>query len=653
MDFFASQERARKRTGWLVVAFLTAVLGIVLSIYGVLAFFARTSAIQDQQARRVYPVVDPGWWFPELFAASLFGVTLIVSAGSGFKLLWLRGGGASVAESMGGILLQPTTTDFKEKRLLNVVEEMALASGVPVPPVYVMREEKRINAFAAGFRPDHAVIGITQGAIDAFSRSELQGVIAHEFSHILNGDMKLNMKLIGLLQGILLIYLIGRVILRVGAYSGGNDRKNGALPLVVGLVMMVIGLIGYFVGRLIKMAVSRQREYLADASAVQFTRSPEGLSDALKRIGAYADGSRIQNPKAEEISHMFFASSMAGGWNSLFATHPPLVNRIRVLEPDFDGDFEKVRERLERRDAAMAPPEKTEGIEEKKLHDWLIKMAMLSTIDSGKVMASIGTPATEHVSAARTFLAGLPEALKSQCHDPFGARAVVYRLLLDERPELRAQQIEALRSAADPQVFAVVESLVSTLTTLPMSARLPVLDLCMPALKQLSDQQREAFVANMDALIGADQRVTLMEYSLRRILLHGLGEDAAYAGGKRMENHLAILSILSMLAARGHEDSTVADGAFARAVDAVRPYLPDQPAIRSAANLTEFDRALTSLSDAAPDLKKQLMVACMTCLSFDQTLTTEEFELFRCIAAALHCPVPLMMGLNEPAIPSA
>lgn len=648
MDFFATQERARKRTGWLVAAFLAAILGIVGTLYAAAATFVRTAEIQDQQARRVYPVVDPGWWFPDLFGGILAGVGLIVLAGSGFKLLALRGGGgASVAESMGGVLLPPNTTDFKERRLLNVVEEMALASGVPVPPVYVMRNEQRINAFAAGFRPDQAVIGITQGALDAFSREELQGVIAHEFSHILNGDMRLNMKLIGLLQGILLIYLVGRIALRIGAYSGGNNRKNNALPIVIGLVMIVTGLIGYFVGRLIKMAISRQREYLADASAVQFTRSPFGLADALKRIGANAGGSGVANPKAEEISHMFFANALSGGWGALLATHPPLIDRIRALEPDFDGDFERVRERLDRRDAAFRASEKPSEAAERKSHEWLVKAAMLGTLDAGAAAGSVGAPAQAHLDAARNLLAGLPEALLAQCRDPFGARAVIYRLLLDDREDVRAHQLAALDRQADPKVVAVVRALLDHGVSVPSALRLPVLDLCLPALKQLSDRQRDTFTANLDTLIRADQSVSLSEYILRRVVLHGLGLDGAFGKEGAIGLSDAAVAIVAMLAARGHDQSGEADRAYAAAIDLLRPALGDLPTARPSPSLADFDRALTRFVRADPPVQKQLLAACAACQAADGKLTGEELDLFRCIAAALNLPVPLALAPTD------
>ena len=290
MDFFASQDDARKKTGLLLFYFGLAVLSIIIAVYIAFAFFF---AYQGSRASQFsfYSI-----WDPELFV-TVAGVTiLIVICGSLYKISILKSGGAGVAEMLGGKLIPASTQDFLEKRLLNIVEEMAIASGVPVPPVYLLENEQGINAFAAGFTPDDAVIGVTRGSLETLNREELQGVIAHEFSHILNGDMWLDLKLVGFLHGILLIALIGRSILR-GSSRSRNSKNSGGFVLF-GLVLLVLGYLGVLFGKLIKSGVSRQREYLADASAVQFTRNPHGLAGALKKIGGLAAGSFVEVSRA-------------------------------------------------------------------------------------------------------------------------------------------------------------------------------------------------------------------------------------------------------------------------------------------------------------------------------------------------------------------
>ncbi|MBD3236373.1 MAG: M48 family metalloprotease, partial [Candidatus Eisenbacteria bacterium] len=342
-NFFAQQERARRNTVWLVLLFLLAVVAIAAAVYLVMFFGMRYFDLHGSTAS-----ARAGWWDLDLFLSFFVGTLVIILFASFLRGLSLRAGGSAVAEMLGGRLIPPGTGDFHERRLLNVVEEMALAAGVPVPQVYLLEEESGINAFAAGHTPDDAAVVATRGCVELLSREELQGVIAHEFSHILNGDMRLKLRLIGILFGILVISVIGRGMLHITRFSAGSSRRGRGgsavvLALIAGLVLMLIGYIGLFCGRLIKAAVSRQREFLADASAVQFTRNPQGIAGALKKIGGYAHGSRIESSAAEETSHLFFSPALDypvfGFW---FATHPPLEERIRRIDPSFDGSFPQV-----------------------------------------------------------------------------------------------------------------------------------------------------------------------------------------------------------------------------------------------------------------------------------------------------------------------
>ena len=312
MDFFQAQENARKKTGRLVLLYIAAVAGIIAVIYAVLAL--GLGYVTDANNAPVRPHADDPaatLWQPELLLGTAAAVIAIIGLGSLFKTMTLRSGGGAVALSLGGQLVAPNTTDPQRRRLLNIIEEMSIAAGIRMPAVYVL-PEAGINAFAAGYSPDDAAVAVSQGALDTLTRDELQGVIAHEFSHILNGDMRLNIKLIGLLFGILMLTLVGRVILRVGFASGGGRSRGGknsggsALAFaILGLVMILVGYIGVFFGQLIQAAVSRQREYLADASAVQFTRNPDGIAGALKKIALAETGSLITNPHATTTSHLF------------------------------------------------------------------------------------------------------------------------------------------------------------------------------------------------------------------------------------------------------------------------------------------------------------------------------------------------------------
>ena len=339
-DFFENQDAAERNTSRLVWLFALAVIAIALTLY---ALAVVVTGVQGQDPRTGALQVALLWWNPELLSLVALGVLIVVGGGSLYKISQLRAGGKVIAEQLGGRLLHPDTTDRHERILLNVVEEMAIASGTPTPPVYLLPDEQGINAFAAGFSPNDAVVGVTRGAVLALSRDELQGVIAHEFSHILNGDMRLNIRLMGVLHGILIIGIIGYFLLRSAMFSSLGRRSrdnNGMIFLGLGIGLIVIGSLGTFFGNWIKASVSRQREYLADASAVQFTRNPLGIAGALKRIGGFAEGSKLASPNAPEASHLFFGQALRGGLSSIFATHPPLGERIKRLDPSFQGDFE-------------------------------------------------------------------------------------------------------------------------------------------------------------------------------------------------------------------------------------------------------------------------------------------------------------------------
>ena len=344
MNFFEHQDLARKNTRKLVVYFILGVIGVIVTLHVVIATFWAFREIKGEHGQvDLSALVHPG-----IAAVSTALALTIIAIGSFIKIAELRGGGRVVAERLGGRLIRPDSTDRVERKILNIVEEMSIASGVPTPPVYLLDQERSINAFAAGFAPESAVVAVSRGCVERLNRDELQGVVAHEFSHILNGDMRLNIRLIGMVHGLVAIGLTGWFLLRIMMYTGGGHRRSSRndskgdprlFLLVLGAAMIIIGFVGSFFGELIKAAVSRQREFLADASAVQFTRNPDGIAGALKKIGGVAMGGQIESPAAPEMRHMFFANAFKGGLAGLLATHPPLPVRIRAIQPDWDGKF--------------------------------------------------------------------------------------------------------------------------------------------------------------------------------------------------------------------------------------------------------------------------------------------------------------------------
>jgi len=644
-DFFEQQDIARRKTTRLVVLFVLAVLAIMVSIdlllgatMGYLARDPDTGAID--------------WTFaldPEIVLLAVVGTLIVVAGGSLFKIAQLRGGGQVIAEELGGRRLNPDTSVPSERQLLNVVEEMAIASGTPAPPVYLLDQEEGINAFAAGFTPNDAVIGVTRGTAERLNRDELQGVIAHEFSHIFNGDMRLNIRLIGLLHGILIIGLLGYFILRVSAFSGHRHRSSrqegNPLPLIaLGAGLMVVGFFGTFFGNLIKAAVSRQREFLADASAVQFTRNPGGLAGALKKIGGSAAGAAIRSPNAPEASHMFFGRATSG-LSGLFSTHPPLPERIRRVEPAWDGAFPEV---------APLPPPQADQARAAAVRPGVAGFAGAAAVDAGAgrrvalALDHAGRPGEAHIRHAADLVRRLPARLVSAAREPHGARALVYALLLDREPAPRQTQIAHLAAAADRGVYEETVRLAPDVGQLDVRMRLPLIDIALPALRALTPAQHRLFTQNVVELVRADASIDLFEWSLHRILLHDLEGHRATAGRDRVR-HRTVAAVqrpsevlLSALAYAGHRDAESAGRAFEQARQ--RLGLPQARLCRREACGTEaLDAALSALDEAAPQVKRRVLEAVVACIAADRTVTATEAELLRAVAASLGVPMPPLL----------
>jgi Zn-dependent protease with chaperone function len=639
IDFFQQQDSARRRTFLLLVYFVLAILVMVALLYGlvlVLGLYGTGEAVS--------------WWQPELLLVVAVGVGIVVGGASAFKVAQLASGGQAVALMMGGVEVPGTTTDLGQKRLLHVVEEMAIAAGVPVPPVYVL-DEPGINAFAAGYAPGDAVVAVSQGCLVYLTRDELQGVVAHEFSHILNGDMRLNIRLIGVIFGIMVLAIIGRMLMFTGGGQRSSSRRNdsrGGLMLL-GMGVFALGLVGAFFGRLIMAAVSRQREYLADASAVQFTRNPDGIGGALKKIGGLKEGSRINNPSAAEAAHLFIANAFAGpGFFGLLATHPPLADRIRAIDPQFDGNFPEVRpvaidrEEAERPRAGRVPP-----------HVGLPRIPGLPQVPlpvlglTNGAAARVGHIDPEGIGHAQALYADIPDALRVAAQEPFSARALIYALLLDSRADLRNLQLAGVKASAPPPDFAETVRLAVPVQALPDRLRLPLLDLAMPALRQMSPRQHQVFRAQVEALINADQRVSLFEYTLRCVLHRHLDvqflpqRPTGRVSSSGQQPVAQMAKVLSLLAWEGQSEPEQA----ARAFDAgMRSYIGGDHAYRlqrrEECSLAGFDAALQTLKQSAPVTKRRIVAACAACLQANEQVTVREAELLRAICDTLDCPLP-------------
>jgi Zn-dependent protease with chaperone function/uncharacterized tellurite resistance protein B-like protein len=653
-QFFQRQENARTNTSWLVALFIIAVIGIVGSAF--LFGFILTQAAGLDTVEGKQGGIDP------LALGGIFGCLAgaVIVLGSLYQVLALRaGGGSSVAESIGGKPLIADTATTEEKRLLNVVEEMAIASGTPVPPVYLL-DEPGINAFAAGYRPSDAVIGVTRGAIENLNREQLQGVIAHEFSHVLNGDMRINIRMIGILHGILLLSLLGRMLFHSIRFMGtGRSSRDGkgqagivVILIVSGIALMILGIFGSFIGGLIKAAVCRQREYLADASAVQFTRNPNGIGGALKRIASIAAHGNIGHPNASVASHMFFSQGVFEGLTGLMATHPPINKRIMAIDPTWDGNFETS---LNSSIAAATSGSATRSgvamgfAAAPSAANDLVKPKLVR-----EAVEHVGEPEESHRIYSASLLASMDGELRAAAGDPFSARALVFALLLDRDQEIASKQLSHLRENIESRVVTLTERLAPRVYNAPEAMRLPMVDLALPMLRRMSMQQYQQFTLAFDSLVQADQRLSIFEWTLAQVLRRNLRAQYTTTSEVRtLYTSLAKLSrevslMLSMLARVGHDEQWVQEifnMAAARLPQVAIELLPTKDC-----TFANLDTALRTLRRASERCRGDLLDACSICVSADGIVRIREVELLRGIADLLECPMPpLVETINSPA----
>lgn len=650
MDFFERQDKARQYTKKLVVYFGLAVLGIVVSVYlAVMLLFAGVNSSQHRSHGYYNYDQRPQitLWQPGIFLGVAAGVLAIIGGGSAFRTMQLSGGGSVVAESLGGRLVSSNTSDSAERRLLNVVEEMSLASGVPMPQVFVMDGESGINAFAAGHTPSDAVVAVTRGCLQTLNRDELQGVIGHEFSHILNGDMRLNLRLMGIIFGIVCLTVIGRILLRVRS-SGKNQNP---LPLL-GLVLILLGWIGVFFGQLIQAAVSRQREFLADASAVQFTRNPGGLSGALQKIGSSAYGSSLEASHAEEASHMFFSNGLKSSFSSIFATHPPLEERIKAIDPNWDGKFKAAVPIIEERSDRKQPLRPQNAGPLPFPFPPILGTPVVSGLAGGgvrpeSVLPNLGNLTPLHLRYAEQMRESLPESVRLAAREAHSAVALIYALLLDDDSALEAQQLQAIARREGSAVQANVVALRNEIAEIAVRARLPLVNLALPALRQLRPDEFKQFSATMQWLIESDGQIDLFEFALQKIIRRHLEpqfgqvrrEVVLFYSIKPLLPDCAVL--LSSLARVGSSDERDVAHAFQQGVPYLRSPAGEITLLPiSECSLEQVDAALNRLVQAAPQIKKNIIEASANVVAADGVMQEQEAELLRAFADSLDCPIP-------------
>ena len=619
-NFWVRQDEARRGTRRMVVLFLLGVIATILIVFFITGWFI-------------------GSFDPRILAL----VCIIVGGGIAIATLTKvfelsRQGGRTIALAMGGRLVAPAPVDPDERKLRNVVEEMAIASGVPVPEIYLLDQERSINAFAAGYTPEDAVIGVTRGAVQLLNREELQGVIAHEFSHILNGDMKLNIRLISLIFGLMFLTVIGRIMLysRPTTTSGSstdNDKIRGSTTMFfLGLMMIVVGWCSVLFGKIIQASISRRREHLADASAVQFTRNPLGLASALKKIGAHSAHSYIQSPEAEEAAHLFFANGLSTWLGNIFATHPPLVERIKLLDSDFDGDFKKsLATASVKKQPAVIKKEKEKDKERPDLRRGM-----------GLAAAAILAGGYETTGQAQDLLETLPEEVRRLSADPLGGIVLVCGILLDENDAVAEVQYKRVVGTYGESVGRDVLTAAGDLRDMSRSQKLALVTLCVPALRGMSAAQFESFNKVIYDLIVADNRVDLFEYCVLKNVEHHLTryfQPKPRREGKETASALVseIVLVLSILARAEGAAENEARAAFAKGIAAVLGNEKAELLPLDKCTFKALDNALENInSRAAQAAKTALLEACQTVVaSTNGQVTPDEEDLVRAVALAI------------------
>ena len=631
-NFFEQQQAARRKTHVMVMLYGLAVLGVVAAVDAVIAtiwlFNSREPA---------FPVAGASSGLASMPASVFVVATLatlaVILVASLIEVLRLRGGGEAIAEMMGARRVAPDTRDALERRLLNVVEEMAIASGVRVPQAFIMDGESAINAFAAGHDVSRAVIAVTRGTLETLTRDELQGVIGHEFSHILNGDMALNIRMLGVLAGIVFVSSIGGFIMR----NLSDSRNSGLAFFVLGLALFIIGYVGLFFARLIKASVSREREYLADASSVQFTRNPDGIAGALDQIRS--SGSLIANRYAEDMSHMFFGQGIGVWLGGLFDTHPSIDERIRRVNPRFLVDaYRRRRLATDRPDATPAPAAKSAA---DGATSW-----QRSPVES---MALVGQLRADKVDQARSLLARLPAEVREQLRDPDGAGAIVVALMLAPEEAQSAVQLAAADAAGQTAIGQRARALAPALHGLGPAFQLPVVDLALPALKLAPAASQDKLIRALEAVIHADGRVTLHEFAVLS-LIRSQCRPPAKKPPKPVaiaERRHQVIQVLSLMAQAGCPGDAPAAAAFQAAFGAAaREVGLADAAADTGASPEQAAAALEDLRALGPLQKALLVKAMFAAVMADGVVRIAEAELLRTVAAVLDCPLgPLLDNL--------
>jgi len=633
VDFFRDQEIARRNTRLLTALFVLAVLLLITVINIFLAFVLTASQTLESGDPTTFELSDL-----DVRLTLLVSIALIVVIGAVVLYNWIRfsQGGRCVAEALGARPACSNTENPLERRAQNVIQEIALAANMPVPPLYILDKEPGINAFAAGISPGDAVVAITQGALTQLTRDELQGVIGHEFSHILNGDMRLSIRLMAMLRGITFIGDMGALLMRSAVShrarrSTKSSNNNTVGLLLVGLVLYLVGLLGGVMAGLIKSAISKQKEYLADASSVQFTRNPSGISDALKVIGGYTPGTLVDTARAEEMSHLFFGQVKHRLW-LMFATHPPLENRIRRVDPHWNGEF------ITRKNNLSFP--EAEATSETGMVQ--AQRSLAAALPSAMATELGGIAASNQQALPATSLDQPPDdltaAIIEEAREPLGAMSLLLALLWHENNP--GKQRAAIEAAKISGLEALVVERGRELQHLKPELRLPLIELCLPTLKTLSPPQYHQFKGLLINFVKADGQIELFEWCLYQLVRHYLdphfvkrSSSPQHAQLKAVSESLAVALGTLALLGRGDTYASFQSGLQIIGLPLVMP-------AAEAMGVQQFGKAIEQLANCYPLLKVTILKALIKVAEQDGQISPKELTLIKAIAAVMDCPLP-------------
>ncbi|MDH5424149.1 MAG: M48 family metallopeptidase [Gammaproteobacteria bacterium] len=642
MDFFGRQDLARRKTRLLVLYFILAVVSIVIAVNLIFASVSGYGLVFEYRNP-----LQAGYWLSNRFVI-VTSITLgVILFGNLIVYFDIRDGGASVAEYAGATQVEMSSGDKLLKRYINIVEEMAIASGVIMPVLYVQKNEQGINAFVAGLSAENTAMVVTQGALNKLNREQLQGVIGHEFSHIFHGDMRLNVRMIGIIYGITMIGEIGRSMLRGlfhsrrRSYQQKKSNSIGAAAGFIGLGLFLAGYLGLFFGRLIRASVSRQREFLADASSVQYTRNKDGIAGALTAIMYDGAGSHLQSKKAEDIAHMCFCESMS--LNGRFATHPPLAERINAISPGFLPQY-KIRDRNSLHN---------QDIDASKSHvnSYVSSFSEQQTpvnITNKEVADSVGQPQPEHLLQAHDLLNTIPDKLHLAAYNVESARALFYAMILSSMKDQSMVSFSAIEDSESERIAALTKGFYPEFCNIGAAIRLPLIELSLPVLRGLSITDKNKFIDICVSLSALDNKKNLFEFIIVTILRAELLDRIKTKQLSRYKNIKSVLSsierLLSLLIYAGR--NAAPDKVYKRHMSRFKHTDLDIVPL-SECKLSLISKDMLEVSRLKPDIKRNVLEIFIDCILDDDLVMPAEAEMLRAVSMMLDCPMPPMAVKNN------